>query len=149
MTRRLATDLGDLLWFFGLANAAEVAAARLCQRRRGGLLSGHFVRLGALDEDAMIAFLAEVYRVPAIRLAEYSLDPAIVGLIPESVAWARQVIAVHRESSVLIVAMADPTDSATILDVRRRSGAREIEVVLVGEEDLARALRGSYPGSAR
>ena len=62
--------------------------------------------------------LARQYRMPAVDLARFEVDPKIVKLIPADVALKHLVLPLKREGRTLTVAMADPTNLAVIDDLK-------------------------------
>ena len=60
--------------------------AQLQVKTGGGNLISALVKLGAIKEEDLSKFLSELYGVPAVDLANFEPDPAVVKLIPGDVA---------------------------------------------------------------
>jgi len=66
------------------------------------------VKLGYLDEQDIVAALVIQLGLPYIAVNKYTIDPAIVRLIPFEVAKKEKVIALDRIGDILSVVMINP-----------------------------------------
>jgi len=71
-----------------------------------------------VQELELTKMLAKQYKMPAVDLSRFELDPKVVKLVPTDIAVKNLVLPLKREGRVLTVAMADPTNFAVIEDLK-------------------------------
>lgn len=128
---------------------SAVSAQRYVPDRLGVLL----VRMGVLTERDLVTALGQQLRCPVVLgLPKRSIPEEVIALVPMAIAEKKLCIPLGvgtrtrsngREQQVLILAMADPTDSATRDAVERLAGMRVL-VAIAPEEDVRRALKVFY-----
>ena len=91
----------------------------------------------------LAAFMALHLGLTMVDLRSETLDPEIVGLLPEEVAHRYTVLALRLEDGRLTVAMADPTDLQTIQDLTARTG-HTIEPVVASDQELQENIDVAY-----
>lgn len=80
---------------------------------------------------------------PRLNLAEITVDPALLALVPKRVADLHQLVPVSRSDGMLKVAMANPNDLVALDELRNMTGLR-IQPIHVTAEELQRALVRFY-----
>jgi len=106
----------------------QVTAAQLEQALRSKLeprerLGQTLVRLGILEEGAVVDLLAEQFGLPVADAETIGqADPIAVRLIPEHLARQSGVLALRRENGTLDVAVADPLDVVSLDHLRALTG---------------------------
>ncbi len=115
------------------------------QKKEGGRLGTNLVRLGFITEDKLVTFLSKQYGVPAINLAEYRIDQAVLKLIPAEMAKKYFIMPVARVGATLTIAMADPSNVFAIDDVKFMTGYN-VEVVVSSETSIIKAISQYYLG---
>jgi hypothetical protein len=135
--------LGELLVREKLISLLQLRQAQEEQRRSGTNLGYALARLGFLSEREITNFLAAQYRVPAIDLDEYELDPDITKLVPKELCEKYKIIPLARSGHALIVAMADPSNLHAIDDVKFLTGFN-VEPVVASETALTAAIERAY-----
>ncbi len=141
----MAVKLGQLLITSGIISEEQLKQALDAQRKEGGRLGTNLVKLGFISEDKLVAFLSKQYGVPAINLAEYKIDSAILKLIPADMAKKYLIMPVARIGATLTVAMADPSNVFAIDDVKFMTGYN-VEVVVASESGIVGAIGSYYLG---
>jgi type IV pilus assembly protein PilB len=141
----MAVKLGQLLIASSMISEEQLQQALNAQRREGGRLGTNLVKLGYVTEDKLVQFLSKQYGVPAINLAEYKIDPAILKLIPSDMAKKYLIMPVARIGATLTVAMADPSNVFAIDDVKFMTGYN-VEVVVASESGIIGAIGSCYLG---
>ena len=86
------------------------------QKSNGGRLESILVRLGYVEEEDLVSFLCNLYKVPFVKLSQFKLKAEIIKLIPADCAKRYLIIPVHKHRSRLTLAMVDP----------RQTGVRSI-----------------------
>jgi type IV pilus assembly protein PilB len=130
--------LGSLIVRDGLARPATVrdalVEAQETDRRLGEVMLAH----GWIHERDLARLLAEQERLDFVDLARIDLDDTAVDCIPESVARRVKAIGYGFANSVLLVAVADPTDDRGMDELREAAGRRvRFKVALQSEIDAA------------
>jgi hypothetical protein len=130
--------LGSLIVRDGIARSATVQEALVeaqeTDRRLGEVMLQH----GWIRERDLARLLAEQERLEFIDLAKIDLDQAAIDYVPEAVARRVKAIGYGFHNSVLLVAVADPTDEAGLDEVREAAGRRvRFKVALPSEIDSA------------
>lgn len=101
------------------------------------------VKLGIVEETEITKMLARQYRMPAVDLARFEVDPRIVKLVPGEVAVRHTVLPLKREGRTLTVAMSDPTNM-TVVDDLKFITRYDIFPVIAGEYTLRTAIERYY-----
>ncbi len=135
--------LGDLLIKEGLISKDQLDKALQEQRANGTRLGYNLVKLGFVQETEITKMLARQYRMPAVDLARFEVDPKIVKMVPADIALKHLVLPLKREGRTLTVAMADPTNMGVIDDLKFIT-RYDIFPVIAGEYTLRTALEKNY-----
>ena len=130
--------LGSLIVRDGIARPATVrdalVEAQETDRRLGEVMLQH----GWISERDLARLLAEQEKLEFIDLAKVDLDDKAVDYLPESVARSVEAIAYGFANSVLLVAVADPTDDSGLDEIRDAVGRRvRFKVALASEIESA------------
>jgi type IV pilus assembly protein PilB len=135
--------LGQLLVRSQMVTEEQLREAAGLQRREGGRLGANLIKLGYVTEEKLVGFLSTQWGVPAINLAGYRIDPAVVKLIPMEIARKYLIIPVARVGATLTIAMADPSNVFVIDDVKFMTGYN-VDVVVAGESSIMKAIVDHY-----
>lgn len=135
--------LGDLLVENGIISQEQLQEALAEQRKTKRRLGDLLISQGYITEQQLIEVLEFQLGIPHVSLFKYNIDPAITGIIPESMAKRHQVLPFMKEGGKLMVAMADPLDYFAIEDLRMTTGFR-IEPAISTREELQRAIARHY-----
>ena len=100
--------LGELLVRRGQLEAGHLERAMTEQRTHGGALASHLVKLGFINEDALLSYLQKEYRLPVVDPSNLDIPPEVLGLVPAAMAQKHHFIPVNLVRSKLTIAMADP-----------------------------------------
>jgi MshEN domain len=130
--------LGSLIVRDGLARPATVrdalVEAQETDRRLGEVMLEH----GWIRERDLARLLAEQEKLDFVDLAKVDLVQSAVDCIPEELARRVQAIGYAIANSVLLVAVADPTDDSGLDEIRDAAGRRvRFKVALQSEIELA------------
>ncbi len=135
--------LGELLVREKLISLQQLRSAQEEQRRTGGNLGYALAKLGYLSDSEMTNFLSAQYKVPAVNLDEYEVDPEVLKLVPKEVAEKHKIVPLSRAGSSLIVAMSDPTNLHAIDDIKFLT-ALNVEPVVASETAIMATLDRYY-----
>ena len=110
--------IGDLLVREGLITREQLAHALQEQKQSGTRVGYNLVKLGFIEENELTKMLARQYKMPAIDLARFEVDPKIAKMIPTDLAVKNLVLPLKRDGRTLTIAMADPTNLGVLEDLK-------------------------------
>ena len=141
-----AERIGDLLVREGSSiTKDQMEKAWLQEQRQNGTRVGYnLVKLGFIQEIELTKTLARQYKMPAVDLSKFEVDPRIVKLHPPPI-WAvkHPVLPLKRDGRTLTDAMADPTNFSVIDDLKFIT-RYDIFPVIAGEFTLRNYLDKIY-----
>jgi len=135
--------LGDLLIAEGLITREQLASALAEQRATGHRLGYVLVKLGVIQELEVTKIIGRQYRMPAVDLSRFEVDPKILKMIPPEFAQKNIVLPLKREGRTLTIAMADPTNTG-ILDDLKFITRYDLFPVIAGEYTLRSLIEKYY-----
>jgi type IV pilus assembly protein PilB len=138
--------LGDILIREGLITRDQLTAALAEQKSSGHRLGYVLVKLGLVQEIEVTKILARQYRMPAVDLARFEVDPKILKLVPADFTLKHVVLPLKREGRTLTVAMADPTNTG-VLDDLKFITRYDLFPVIAGEYTLRNLIEKHYESS--
>ena len=110
-------SLGQVLVDRNLVTAEQLKQAVDKSHKSGLQLGACLVGLGFAKEEDVVEALTAEYGFPYLPLKNYEIDPALLGLVPETLARNYGLIPIDKIGDVLSVAMADPLNAQAIDDV--------------------------------
>jgi type IV pilus assembly protein PilB len=138
--------LGDILIKEGLITREQLHQALAEQRASKHRLGYVLVKLGLVQELEITKLLARQYRMPAVDLSRFEVDPKLVKLIPADLASKHVVLPLKREGRTLTIAMADPTDHGLLEDLKFIT-RYDLFPVIAGEYTLRALIERHYESS--
>ena len=138
--------LGDILVREGLITLEQLKRALQEQKSSGMRLGYTLVKLGFIEETEVTKMLARQYRMPAVDLSRFEVDPKILKLLPPDIATKHTVLPLKREGRTLTVAIADPNNVAAIEDIKFITRC-DVFPVIAGEYTLRNAIDRYYQQS--
>jgi type IV pilus assembly protein PilB len=139
----IAERIGDLLVREGLITRDQLNMALQEQRENGTRIGYNLVALGYIKETELTRMLARQYRMPAVDLSSFEVDPKIARLIPAEMATKNLVLPLKRDGRTLTVAMVDPTGASVLEDLKFITRC-DIFPVIAGEYTLRNAIERYY-----
>ncbi len=130
--------LGQVLKARGILRESQVQAALGEQRTHGGLIGQALVEMGACTPGDIALALAEQAGMETVDLSQERPTEEAIGTIDGSAAHAYGVLPLRLEGDVLLVALADPMNTAVLEDLSFTTGFETRAVVADGE--LIRSL---------
>jgi type IV pilus assembly protein PilB len=110
--------LGDLLVREKLITREQLDKAVQEQKQSGTRVGYNLVKLGFIQETELTKILARQFKMPAVDLSRFEVDPRIAKLVPGDLAMKHLVLPLKRDGRVLTVAMADPTNLGVLEDLK-------------------------------
>ncbi|OYV71504.1 MAG: type II secretion system protein GspE, partial [Gemmatimonadetes bacterium 21-71-4] len=131
--------IGDLLVREGLISKEQLEKALQEQKQSGTRVGYNLVKLGFIHETELTKMLARQYKMPAVDLSKFEVDPRIAKIIPGDLALKHLVLPLKRDGRTLTVAMADPTNLGVLEDLKFIT-RYDIFPVIAGEFTIKNAL---------
>ncbi|MEX2181267.1 MAG: ATPase, T2SS/T4P/T4SS family [Gemmatimonadaceae bacterium] len=138
--------IGDLLVKEGLISREQLQKALEEQRQSGTRVGYNLVKLGFIQENELTRTLARQFKMPAVDLSKFEVDPKIIKLVPADLATKNLVLPLKRDGRTLTVAMADPTNLGVIEDLKFIT-RYDIFPVIAGEFTLRNVIEKHYESS--
>ena len=138
--------IGDLLVKEGMITKEQLEKALSEQKSSGTRVGYNLVKLGFIPELELTKVLARQYKMPAVDLSKFEVDPRIVKLVPADLAVKHLVLPLKRDGRTLTVAMADPTNMGVVDDLKFIT-RYDIFPVIAGEFTLKNAIEKHYESS--
>ena len=136
--------LGEILLSKELIGPEQLAAALGEQERWGSRLGMTLVRMGFVEEEALIRVLAGQLRLPVARIRGKSVSSALLEYLPVALAEKYRCLPLFvREeggAKTLFLAMEDPSDLEALDDLSFQIGEK-LCPVLVAPTELEDALK--------
>ncbi len=143
MSASVRNKIGMLLVEAGVITEDQLNHLLERQREVKKRLGEVAVEEGLATEDQIAMALAKQLKVPFISLQSVVIDEEIVKLIPETMARSLKVIPLFKVGKAITVAMADPTDSEAIKELRFVTGC-DIEPVVAKQDEILSAIENFY-----
>lgn len=139
--------LGEILKDAGIIDEFQINTALTEQKRWGGKVGEHLIKLGYVTEEAMLDVLRNHLKVPTVNLLKVKIPKEVLVLLPEDVVRKYRALPVGVKSiqgkDHLVVAMDDPSNLSA-LDEMQFSTKLKLMPALAGPITLERALRYYY-----
>ncbi len=143
MPRREKKSLGEAMVELGLITPEKLKKAKDESVRAKESLRHVLIKLGMVDEEAILSFIEEQMGIPRIDFSNYIIDFKIIELIPENFARKNLLLPLFKIGNVLTVAMVDPMNIFAIDEVRLMTHC-EVEPVVVAEKELLKVFDQYY-----
>jgi type IV pilus assembly protein PilB len=144
LSGRAAERIGDLMLREGLLTKESLTKALQEQANNPGQRLGlTVVKMGLVPETEVVRMLARQFRMPAVDLSRFEVDPRLLKLIPADLATKHTVLPLKREGRQLTVAIADPTSMSVVEDLKFIT-RYDIVPVLAGEFSMRGAIEKHY-----
>jgi hypothetical protein len=135
--------LGDLLVQAGLIDEMQLKSALGYQRRWGGKIGKCLVDQGFIEEEKMLRFLSQHFKLGAVDLTRSRIAPQTFAMVPEPVARKYEVVPVVVRDTpgkkTLVLAMSDPSDLQSADEIQFLTNCK-IEPVLATDSAIAKVL---------
>ena len=135
--------LGEILIREALVTRDQLARGLGEQQATGMRLGYCLVKLGFVQEVDLTKMLARQFRMPAVDLSKFEVDPRVLKLVPAELATKHLVLPLKREGRTLTVALVDPAN-AGILDDLKFITRYDIFPVVAGEYTLRTLVDRHY-----
>ena len=139
----MADPLGDYLIKKGIIGPEQLQEAETVSTSRKLKLQDAIVQLGYANGEQVMRSLAEQHDYDYVDLNNVPIPPAIVELVPESVARENAVIPFSEDDGKLRVVVSDPLDFETF-DKLQFILNRKVDIALSTKESILEAINRNY-----
>jgi type IV pilus assembly protein PilB len=139
-------DLGDFLIERGIIGPEQLAEAKAIAKSNGGRAKVHevLVKQGYATSEQVMQAMADLHGYEFIDLRDVPIPPAVVELVPESVARENAVIPLAaQEDGSLKVLVSDPFDYETFEKLQFILN-RKVDIALATRESILEAINRNY-----
>jgi len=133
-----------LLLQAGLINEEILAKSKEEAMRTGLTIEKALEKLGFITEEDIVKTRANSLGIPCLDLETCQIEAGLVKLIPESIARKYKVLPLFKIGGTISVGMVNPADIAAMDQIRRLIPGAQIEVILVSEKSIEKALDNYY-----
>ncbi|MGK7344201.1 MAG: type IV-A pilus assembly ATPase PilB [Candidatus Nitrospinota bacterium M3_3B_026] len=135
--------LGKMLAKDGQITRSQLKEAENIQKKTGVRIGKILQKLGYLDEESIIKFIARHLSVPITNIGDDNPDPALIKLVPWETAREHMVFPIKSDGKNLRLAMIDPTNYKS-LEIIGSQVKQTIKPAVVSEKNLLEAFRKFY-----
>jgi len=127
----------------GALSKEELERALTTQKRERESLVGIIVKMGFIKEEILLNLLSGYLSVPPVRVLNLDIPKQILGLVPEKIARAYQVLPVGIIGNTLTLAMGDPLNVLAIDDIKKITKC-EVNPIIAPFSQIAKAISNNY-----
>ncbi|MDF1699739.1 MAG: ATPase, T2SS/T4P/T4SS family [Planctomycetota bacterium] len=138
--------LGQILKEMKVVHEGMIQEALAVQRSEGGQIGQILVRNGHIDEGTLQEGLARQAGMEMTDLSTVNFDEELLGEIDANTARMFNILPVRREGNTLYVALANPSNTAVLEDLRFMTGG-EVAGVLAPQEQIDKLVDRHYAGA--
>jgi type IV pilus assembly protein PilB len=136
-------EFTDVLIKRGMLSPDQLIEAKSLQQQSGAKIQDAIVKLGYCTIDDITAAIAEHSGLQSVNLAEITIPPSVIEMVPESVARENVVIPLSQDNGVLKIVISDPSDFDTIQKLQFILN-KDIQPVLSAKEQIVEAINRHY-----
>jgi hypothetical protein len=123
-------DLPTLLLNQDLVTREQMQMALQKHRLTGAYIGDILLDEGFVEESEFVAFLVKNYKLPHLCIRGYSLDEALLALVPRDVCLQYNVVPIDRMGQDLTLAMVNPFDTEALDTIHKRCASFHIRPIL-------------------
>ncbi|MFH0775662.1 MAG: ATPase, T2SS/T4P/T4SS family [bacterium] len=140
--------IGNLLVEVNLLTVEGLEKAILEQKKTKEKFSRVLVRLGLVEEEALVSFLGKKFNIPYINLLTAPIDAGAVDTIHYEIAKKYLLFPCQKENGILTVAMVDPLSTTIINELIVETGY-QIKPIIASETAIRKAIKNYYEGGIK
>lgn len=137
--------LGQILISNGTITAEQLEKGLLVSEKQKIRLGEALIDLGFLDEETLADILSKQFSIPRISTPEIVIDPTVLHEVTLALAQKHSLVPVKNQNGALVIATADPLNTAIISDLENRLKKR-ISIILATRSQINRAITQYYSG---
>lgn len=137
--------LGQILISNGTITTEQLEKGLLVSEKQKIRLGEALIDLGFLDEETLADILSKQFSIPRISTPEIVIDPTVLHEVTLALAQKNSLVPVKNQNGALVIATADPLNTAIISDLENRLKKR-ISIILATRSQISRAITQYYSG---
>jgi type IV pilus assembly protein PilB len=137
------SDFTDILVSRGMLSPDQLAEAKAMSQQTGAKVQDTLVRLGYTTPEQVMSAVAEHHGMQFVDLTDVTIPPAVVELVPESVARENVVLPMAQDNGVLRIITSDPSDFDTLQKLQFILN-KDIQPMLASREQIIEAINRHY-----
>src|SRR5262249_13662209 len=126
-----------------LLSPDQLEEAKSLAQQTGSKVQDAVVKLGYATNEQVMSAIAEFHGLQFVDLTEVTIPPAVVELVPESVARENVVLPMSQDDGALKIIMSDPSDFDTLQKLQFILN-KDIQPVLAPREQIIEAINRHY-----
>jgi len=126
-----------------IIDQSQLDKALQFQKEKGGKLSQILIDLKYVKKKDLLITLSQDLNIPLINLSKYSIDPAVIELVPREIARHYQLIPLSKMGPTITIAVADPLNIFALDDIKSLTGF-DVRLVLADTDDIISAVEEYY-----
>lgn len=131
---------GQYLISCGIIDSGQLSYALENQEQTGERLGEILVKQEFLTRNQMLDLLSEYLGISRIHLDQVDINPSVLSILSEEIAWRYLLIPVGLVDGILQVAMTDPTNHRAVDDIRILTGYG-VQPFLAAQAEIEGAIR--------
>jgi len=136
-------DFTEILVRRQVLSPDQLEEAKGLERQAGMKLGDAIVKLGYATNEQVMSAVAEFHGLQFVDLTEVTIPPAVIELVPESVARENIVLPMSQDNGALKVIMSDPSDFDKMQKLQFILN-KDIQPVLAPREQIVEAINRHY-----
>src|SRR5213594_440181 len=137
--KRKSKQLGQILIELGFITPEQLDTALEEHRKTPKSLGRVLIDLGLIKESDLVRALAEQVGLEFVDLADYPIDAAVTGLLPDTLARRYRALPIGERDGKLLVAMSDPANVFALDDIRSITN-RDVQPLVATANDVEQAI---------
>lgn len=129
-----AKPLGEILIEKGLLQPQQLEVAHEESRRTGERLGSILVKRGFVSQKELGKILEAQVGIPYVHLADETIDPKIVRMLPEPFVRRHKALPIRRENNTLFVAMQHPINLMVVDEIKLMTGMKVSSLISTDRE---------------
>ena len=140
----MAEPIGAVFVKRKMISELQLETALQEQAHTGEFLGEILIRLGYVNEEALLTALAEQFNTKFVKLSNVRINPQALKMVPKAFAWEYKIMPIDIRAAVLLIAISNPLNVWPMSDLQDKADVLEVQIVLAGKEDLMQAIRKNY-----
>ena len=136
-------SVGDVLVKKGTITTEQLEAARTDKQSSGEPIEKVLIRLGFVEEEAVLAVIGKQLSLPVVNLSEVNIDAALLKMVPAKLVHRYGFIPISQKNGTITVATSNPHDLYAFDELRMLT-RRRIEMALAPEAEINRLIKQFY-----
>jgi type IV pilus assembly protein PilB len=136
-------DFTEILVKKGILSADQLEEARSVATQTGAKINDALVKLGYATAEQVMAAVAEHSGIQFVDLTDVTIPPAVVEMVPESVARENIILPYNSDGMSLKIVMSDPSDLTTLQKLEFILN-KQLSPVIAPREQIVEAINRHY-----